>query len=64
MKMVTRVSLANFKHNRSRNVLVGIAICLTTLLLFLIPGATNAMVKLESAAINEMYPTWHMGCAT
>lgn len=60
MKMVTRVSLANFKHNRSRNVLVGIAICLTTLLLFLIPGATNAMVKLESAAINKMYPTWHM----
>lgn len=59
MKMETRVSIANLKHNRSRNILVGIAICLTTLLLFLIPGATHAMVKLEFAAINEIYPTWH-----
>lgn len=59
MKMVTRVSIANLKHNKNRNLLIGIAICLTTLLLFLIPGATNAMVKLEFAAINEIYPTWH-----
>ena len=59
MKMEARVSIANLKHNRSRNILVGIAICLTTLLLFLIPGATHAMVKLEFAAINEIYPTWH-----
>ena len=59
MKMETRVSIANLKHNKNRNLLIGIAICLTTLLLFLIPGATNAMVKLEFAAINEIYPTWH-----
>lgn len=60
MKMVSKAAVANFKYNRGRNFLVGIAICLTTLLLFLIPGAAQAMVKLEFAAINEMYPTWHM----
>lgn len=59
MKMITKASVANFKYNRGRNMLVGIAICLTTLLLFLIPSATQAMVKLEFAALNEMYPTWH-----
>ena len=60
MKMVSKAAAANFKYNRGRNLLVGIAICLTTLLLFLIPGSAQAMVKLEFAAINEMYPTWHM----
>lgn len=60
MKMVTKASIANFKYNRGRNILVGIAVCLTTLLLFLVPGAAQAMVKLEFAAINEIYPTWHV----
>ena len=60
MKMVIKASIANFKYNRGRNILVGIAVCLTTLLLFLVPGAAQAMVKLEFAAINEIYPTWHV----
>lgn len=34
MKTVTKTALANIRLNRSKNILIGIAISLTTLLLF------------------------------
>ena len=35
MNIVTKTALANFRRNKSRNVLVGIAVLLTTILLAL-----------------------------
>lgn len=59
MKMVTKAAAANFKYNKSRNFLVGTAICMTTLLLFLVPAVAFNMVGLEMEAVRQMYPTWH-----
>ena len=36
MKMTTRVAYCNMRHYKSKNILIGIAIILTTLLLFVI----------------------------
>ncbi len=38
MKMTTRVAYCNMRHYKSKNILIGIAIILTTLLLFVIPS--------------------------
>lgn len=59
MNTVTKTAWSNIRHNRSRNLLIGIAIVLTTLLLFLIPSIGYNIVELEFATINETYPTWH-----
>ena len=37
MNIVTKTALANFRRNKSRNVLVGIAVLLTTILLTAVP---------------------------
>ena len=37
MKMTTRVAFDNMKYHKSRNILIGIAIILTTMLLFVVP---------------------------
>ena len=37
MSMVTEIAVANMKYHKSKNILTGIAIFLTTLLLFLVP---------------------------
>ena len=59
MKMVTRIALANAKYHKTKNILTGVAIFLTTLLLFLVPTIGYDMVESQYAAINELYPTWH-----
>ena len=59
MKMETKIALSNMKFYKSKNILTGIAIFLTTLLLFLIPTAGLGMLSAEDAAINEVYPSWH-----
>lgn len=59
MKMVTKVALANAKYHRSKNILVGIAIVLTTLLLFLVPTIGFGMINCQHAVVNETYPTFH-----
>lgn len=59
MKMVTKAAAANFKYNKSRNFLVGTAICMTTLLLFLVPAVAFHMIGLEREAVRQMYPMWH-----
>ena len=58
MKMTTRVAYCNMRHYKSKNILIGIAIILTTLLLFVIPSIGN-MVDVNFAVINKIYPTWH-----
>lgn len=59
MKMTTRVAYCNMRHYKSRNILIGIAIILTTLLLFVIPSIGKDMVEVNFAVINKIYPTWH-----
>lgn len=59
MKMVNRVAFQNMKYHKSKNILVGIAIFLTTLLLFLIPTVGRGIISLQFAMIDELYPTYH-----
>ena len=59
MSMVTRIALSNMKYHKSKNILTGIAIFLTTLLLFLVPTMGMDLINAQKAAVNEMYPTWH-----
>lgn len=59
MKMMTRVAYCNMRHYKSKNILIGIAIILTTLLLFVIPSIGKDMVEVNFAVINKIYPTWH-----
>lgn len=59
MKMTTRVAYCNIRHYKSKNILIGIAIILTTLLLFVIPSIGKDMVEVNFAVINKIYPTWH-----
>lgn len=59
MKMTTRVAYCNMRHYKSKNILIGIAIILTTFLLFVIPSIGKDMVEVNFAVINKIYPTWH-----
>lgn len=59
MKMTTKVAYCNMRHYKSKNILIGIAIILTTLLLFVIPSIGKDMVEVNFAVINKIYPTWH-----
>ena len=59
MKMTARVAYCNMRHYKSKNILIGIAIILTTLLLFVIPSIGKDMVEVNFAVINKIYPTWH-----
>lgn len=59
MKMTTRVAYCNMRHYKSKNILIGVAIILTTLLLFVIPSIGKDMVEVNFAVINKIYPTWH-----
>ena len=59
MKMTTRVAFYNMKYHKSKNILIGIAIMLTTLLLFVVPSVGKSMIDTQNAAINKSYPTWH-----
>lgn len=55
MKMTTRVAYCNMRHYKSKNILIGIAIILTTLLLFVIPSIGKDMVEVNFAVINKIY---------
>lgn len=59
MKMTTRVAFENMKYHKSKNILIGIAIVLTMLLLFVIPTVGNGMISAQYEATNRLYPNWH-----
>ena len=59
MKTETKTAFANIRLNRSRNILIGIAITLITLLLFLIPSIGLGMIDIQYEATNRVYPTYH-----
>ncbi|MBR1931779.1 MAG: ABC transporter permease [Lachnospiraceae bacterium] len=54
-----RIAFENMKYHRSKNILTGIAIVLTTLLLFLVPTVGVDMILAQYEMTNENYPTWH-----
>lgn len=60
MKTVTQTALANLKQNKGRNILIGIAICLTTILLFVVTTVGSGIISLQFKAVNTLYPTWHI----
>ncbi len=59
MKMELRIALSNMKYYKNKNILIGIAIVLTSFLLFLVPTIGLDMMNSQFAAVNEIYPTWH-----
>lgn len=59
MKMINRVALANTKYHKGKNLLSGIAIILTSVLVFLITSIELGVVNVQNAAVNKVYPTWH-----
>lgn len=59
MRMTTRIALENMKFYKSKNILTGIAIILTTLLLFVIPTVGNGIISAQYEATNQLYPTWY-----
>ncbi|MCM1256812.1 MAG: ABC transporter permease [Roseburia sp.] len=57
--MVRRIAVQNMKYHKSKNILIGIAIFLTTLLLFLVPTIGKDMIDGQFALINKLYPSFH-----
>lgn len=60
MKMINTLAWANTKYHKGKNILAGIAIILTTLLIFLILSIGLGIVNTQSYAVNQTYPTWHV----
>ncbi|KMZ53898.1 ABC transporter permease [Dorea sp. D27] len=59
MNIITKTALANFKNNRSRNILIGVAIALTAMLLTTVPTVVFGTIDLRFAAVDNKYPTFH-----
>lgn len=59
MQMITKIAFANAKYHKRKNVLAGIAVILTTMLIFLVLTIGLDMIDAQKAAINELYPSWH-----
>ena len=47
------------KYHKGKNLLSGIAIILTSVLVFLITSIGLGVVNVQNAAVNKVYPTWH-----
>lgn len=59
MNTVNKTALSNIKQNKGKNILTGIAIFLTTILIFVIPTVGFGTIDTQMAAINKVYPTFH-----
>lgn len=59
MNVITAAALANFKKNKSRNLLIGTAIALTAFLLTILPTVGLGMIEIQNAAANHFYPIYH-----
>lgn len=59
MKMTSKVALSNTKYHKGKNLLSGIAIVLTSVLVFLITSIGIGTVNVTNTAVNKTYPTWH-----
>lgn len=59
MKTVTKTALANVSQNKTRNAISGIAVILTTLLIFMVLTVGYASVEVRFAGVNAYYPPYH-----
>lgn len=59
MKTVTRTALANVRQNKTRNVISGVAMILTTLLIFMVLTVGYSSVEIRFAGVNAYYPPYH-----
>lgn len=59
MNIITTTALANFRKNKSRNILIGFAIALTTLLLTAVPTFLFDFMSIQFQAVGNVYPTFH-----
>ncbi len=59
MNIITTTALANFKKNKSRNILIGIAIGLTSFLLTAVPTMIVGQIGLQFQAVNKLYAPFH-----
>ncbi len=59
MNTINRTALSNFKKNKSRNLLIGIAVTMTAFLLTAAPTVIMGYVSIQYQAVNECYPTFH-----
>lgn len=53
MSMVSRIAFDNMKYHKSKNILTGIAVFLTTVLLFVIPTVGKDLIDAQYAVVNE-----------
>lgn len=56
---ITKTAWANMKKNRNRNILTGIAIALTSILIAAVLSTGYGVVKIEFAAVNNLYANFH-----
>lgn len=59
MNTINTTAWANLKKNKGRNILTGIAILLTTFLIFTITTLGSGMIRLQFEAANQLYPAYH-----
>lgn len=59
MRMETKIAFSNAKYYKNKNTLIGIAIFLSSFLLFLVPTIGMDMINAQFAAVNKIYPTWY-----
>lgn len=59
MNVITMTAMANFRKNKSRNILIGIAIFLTAFLLTTVPTVGIGTASVEMAVTNKVYPTFY-----
>lgn len=59
MNIITTTALSNFRKNKSRNILIGVAIGLTALLLTVVPTVVFGLIDVQFRAVEKVYPTFH-----
>lgn len=59
MNIITTTALSNFRKNKSRNILIGVAIGLTALLLTVVPTVAFGLIDVQFRAVEKVYPTFH-----
>lgn len=59
MKTVSQIAYNNLKYHKSKNILTGIAIFLTTFLLFIVPTIGKDIIDAQYEMVNEIYPKWY-----
>lgn len=60
MNTINATALANLKQNRGRNLLTGIAIMLTSFLIFTITTLGSGLIRFQFHAANQLYPAYHI----